>query len=189
MKFFFLMGVITLGVGLGSVALAQENQAIPRADMARASIADAMNRAADKAGVSLYTEKMVVVTRGDTIIASVPTTDDEKGFLFVYVSFAEQACARAIPSGFYTVKGPAGKGGRQAHFIDSSGKVAIVARLEQHERNAFPDEKDQLEVGVQIRHLERPNARTARTIVGVCKCRQIHKRCHQRWKRLHSEIV
>jgi hypothetical protein len=187
-KLIVLLGMITMASVLESpIALAQQELTIPRADMSRASIADAMSRAAEKAGVSLYKEKLVLATRGDTIIASMPTTDDKKGFLFVYISFAEGTCAQAIAAGFYTIRATTTrKGSPQAQFIDSNGKVALVARLERHVRKSFADEENQLDVGIQLRHAERPTGQSARTILGICKCQYIFPFS---WRRLHSVIV
>jgi hypothetical protein len=190
-KLIFLLGMITVALGLRSpMALAQQavqELTIPRADMTRASVADAMSQAAQKAGVSVYKEKLVLATRGDTIIASMPTTDDKKGFLFVYVSFAEGSCAQAIPAGFYTIQAnTTRKGSPQARFINNSGKTVLVARLERHVRKAFADEENQLDVGIQLRHVERPTGQSARTILGICKCQYIFPFS---WRRLHSVIV
>jgi hypothetical protein len=86
---------------------------------------------------------------------------------------------RRVPVARTPAKGRATK----AQFINSAGKVVATGSLTSEERKALPEEKDKVQVGIQLRHT---GGATARTTLGVCRCQWIPI---FRWRRLHVVVT
>jgi hypothetical protein len=163
----------------------------------RAGIAEVMARAASQAGATIDTDKMVITTRDDIFVANAPVTGVPGGGsvfeypMFVYLGVAGTACARIIPSGFYTIKlviDPETKA-PMAHYIDESGRVALEnpVTLETRPILSLAD-RDPLKVGVTLRSVPEQVGRAGVIIVGSCRCVPGPKP-GDTWRIVHTVII
>jgi hypothetical protein len=151
----------------------------------RSRVAAGMKEAAAHVGITIDEGKLMLATRDDALVAIAPASGEKDVFLFMQASFAESTCAEVFAAGYYRVKTvPAAKGRpTKAQFINGEGKVVATGSLTSEERKAQPEEKDKLQVGIQLRHT---GGATARTTLGVCRCQWIP---WFRWRRLHVVVT
>lgn len=152
----------------------------------RTRVANDLQQAAKAVGVRIDEKQLLITTRNDALISVAPAYEKKDVFLFMHASFAANStCANVFPEGDYSVRIVPTKSGEptRTEYINASGKVVARGQLMAETRKANPEEKGQLQVGIQLRHT---GGLKARTVFGVCRCQWIPL---FRWRRLHSVVV